>query len=70
MDDGNGSGRGGIAGIVAAVFLPLTFVTGVLGMNLAGLPGTEHPSAFMLAMLLMIGAGIGLAVFFKWKKWI
>ena len=36
MDDGNGSGCGGIAGIVAVVFLPLTFVTGVLGMNLAG----------------------------------
>ena len=58
-----------VLSIVAAVFLPLTFVTGVLGMNLAGQPGTENPSAFMLSMLLMVGAGTGLAVFFRWRKW-
>ncbi len=55
--------------LVAAVFLPLTFVTGALGMNVAGLPGTEHPAAFLIAMALMAGLGLGLAVFFKWKRW-
>lgn len=34
--------------LVTAVFLPLGFVTGLLGMNVAGLPGTEYPRAFWL----------------------
>jgi len=55
--------------LVAAVFLPLTFVAGLLGMNVAGLPGTEHPAAFMISMALMAGLGVGLVAFFKWKRW-
>jgi zinc transporter len=56
--------------VVAAIFLPLTFVTGLLGMNVAGLPGSEDPSAFAVAMLAMLGLGAGLGVIFKWKNWI
>lgn len=56
--------------VVAAIFLPLTFVTGLLGMNVAGLPGTSNPSAFLASILIMVGLGIGLAAFFKWKRWI
>jgi zinc transporter len=33
--------------VMAAVLLPHTFVTGLPGMNIAGLPGTENPAAFM-----------------------
>jgi len=32
--------------VVAAFFLPLGFLTGLLGINVAGLPGTETPYAF------------------------
>jgi zinc transporter len=56
--------------VVAAIFLPLTFVTGLLGMNVAGLPGTEDSSAFAVALLAMLGFGAGLGVIFKWKNWI
>jgi zinc transporter len=56
--------------VIAAIFLPLTFVTGLLGMNVAGLPGTNNPSAFALSLVIMAGFGTGLALFFKWKKWI
>ena len=56
--------------IVAAIFLPLSFVTGLLGMNVAGLPGTEDPDGFLISALVMIGLGIGLVAFFRWKKWI
>ena len=34
--------------IVATIFLPLSFLTGVFGMNVAGLPGIENPEAFRL----------------------
>jgi zinc transporter len=56
--------------VVAAIFLPLTFVTGLLGMNVAGLPGSEDPSAFAVAMLAMLALGAGLGVIFKCKNWI
>jgi zinc transporter len=56
--------------VVAAVFLPLSFVTGLLGMNVAGLPGTDAPSAFLYSVILMGALGVGLVLFFRWKKWI
>lgn len=56
--------------IVAAVFLPLTFLTGVMGMNVAGLPGTENPGAFTLLVVLMLAIGAGIVLLFRWKKWL
>ena len=56
--------------VVAAIFLPLTFVTGLLGMNVAGLPGTASPYGFAVATIVMIGLGFGLVFFFKWRKWL
>ncbi len=45
--------------IVAALFLPLGFVTGLLGVNVAGIPGAEHSGAvlavcFMLLLLTLL----------------
>ena len=31
--------------VVAAIFLPLGFLTGLLGVNVAGIPGTDSPWA-------------------------
>jgi zinc transporter len=58
-----------VLSVVAAVFLPLTFVTGLLGMNVGGLPGLENPRGFMISIVVMIAAAIGLAAFFRWKRW-
>ncbi len=55
--------------VVAAIFLPLTFVTGLLGMNVAGLPGTVSPYSFTFSTIVMVALGAGLAIFFKWRKW-
>lgn len=59
-----------VLSVVAAIFLPLTFVTGLLGMNVAGLPGLENPNGFLISAILMIVLSIGLVALFKWKKWI
>lgn len=37
-----------ILSIAAAVFLPLGLLSGILGMNVAGMPGTENPWAFAI----------------------
>jgi zinc transporter len=42
---------------LTAAFLPMTLITGIFGMNVAGLPGTEAAGAFGWTMLLILGAG-------------
>ncbi len=59
-----------VLSVVAVIFLPLSFLTGLLGMNVAGLPGTENPAGFTISAAVMISVGIALVVFFRWKKWI
>lgn len=56
--------------VVAAIFLPLTFVTGLLGMNVDGLPGTHSPFGFAISAAIMLLLGVGLVGYFRWRKWI
>ena len=59
-----------VLSVVAAIFLPLTFVTGLLGMNVGGLPGLESPRGFLGSVVVMIVAAAALLSFFRWKKWL
>ncbi len=56
--------------IVAAIFLPLGFLTGLFGMNVAGLPGLEDPSAFMTVSGIMLGLAVIALIIFRFKRWI
>ncbi|HSB58419.1 MAG TPA: CorA family divalent cation transporter [Methyloceanibacter sp.] len=51
-----------VLAIVTTVFLPATLVTGVFGMNVAGLPLTQNADGFLWAMVLTAGA----AAFVYW----
>lgn len=44
--------------VIAGVFLPLSFVTGLLGMNVAGIPGASSPTAFVVITLVLVAVGI------------
>lgn len=59
-----------VLSVVAAIFLPLTFITGLLGMNVGGLPGLEYRHGFTASMVIMVIAAIGLVAFFRWKRWL
>jgi zinc transporter len=56
--------------VVAAIFLPLTFITGLLGMNVAGLPGTENPRGFFYSALIMLASLAGLVLYFRSRRWL
>lgn len=58
-----------VLSIVAAIFLPLTFVTGLLGMNVGGLPGIDSDRGFMTSVLVMLGCGILVAAVLRLKRW-
>jgi zinc transporter len=46
-----------VLSVVAAVFLPLTFLTGLLGVNLAGIPFAREPWVFWAFCLLLAATG-------------
>ncbi len=54
--------------IVAAIFLPLGFLTGLMGINVGGMPGVEDGDAFWIVVALCAAIGFGQVIFFwKWK---
>jgi zinc transporter len=56
--------------VTAFIFLPLTFITGLLGMNVEGIPFAQHPWAFwgVVAFCGVIGAAV--MGWFAWKHWL
>lgn len=58
-----------VLSIVTAIFLPMTFVTGLLGMNVGGLPGLDNPRGFFGAVSVMATATVVILGLFRWKKW-
>ncbi|WP_299046878.1 zinc transporter ZntB [uncultured Tateyamaria sp.] len=64
-------GRNGyVLSIVAAVFLPLGFVTGLFGVNVAGVPGTGTPWAFAALCLALVAMTAGAVWVLRRIKWI
>lgn len=56
--------------LVAAIFLPLGFLTGLLGVNVGGIPGADNKMAFFIFCMLL-GVVIALQILlFKRKKWL
>ncbi|MDH5564381.1 MAG: zinc transporter ZntB [Nitrospirota bacterium] len=56
--------------VLAGIFLPITFVTGLLGINVGGIPGSEDPWAFTTVCLTLTAAGLLLVGIFRWLKWL
>ena len=46
-------------GVVATVFLPLSFLTGLLGINVAGMPGSHNPVAFWVVCAILTVLALG-----------
>lgn len=56
--------------IISTIFIPLTFIVGVYGMNFAHMPEPRWPFGYCLVWVVMLAVGIGLLAYFKWRKWI
>ena len=55
--------------IVAAIFLPLGFLTGLLGINVGGIPGADYEGSFLIFCAILTGVVIAQIAVFKWLKW-
>jgi magnesium transporter len=55
--------------IIATIFIPLTFIAGIYGMNFQYMPELAWQWGYFGALGFMVVLGLGLAAFFKAKKW-
>ena len=55
---------------ISLIFMPLTFIVGVYGMNFKHMPELEWRYGYFITLLAMLGIGIGMFSYFKRKKWL
>jgi magnesium transporter len=55
--------------IISTIFIPLTFIAGVYGMNFVYMPELRSRWGYPLTWLVMVAIAAGMIRFFKKKKW-
>jgi magnesium transporter len=55
--------------IVATIFIPLTFVAGVYGMNFFNMPELEWKYGYLGVWMIIVAISIGMILYFRRKKW-
>jgi len=56
--------------VISGIFLPLAFLTGLLGINIGGMPGVEDSRAFWIFCGMIAGLLIAEVFLFRRLKWI
>lgn len=56
--------------IIATIFIPLTFIAGLYGMNFSYMPELEHPYAYPAVLVLMALMAAAMVIYFRKKKWL
>ena len=55
--------------IVATIFIPLTFIAGIYGMNFVNMPELEWKYGYLAVWIVMILVLLSMLIFFRVKKW-
>ncbi|WP_238369982.1 zinc transporter ZntB [Heliomarina baculiformis] len=55
-----------VLSVVAAIFLPLGLITGLLGINVGGMPGSNDPNAFWAVCVMLVVITAGEIWLFRW----
>lgn len=59
-----------VLSVITAIFLPLGFFTGLFGINVGGMPGTENASGFWYVVAGMVILLVLQLVYFRWRRWL
>ena len=55
--------------IVSAIFIPLTFIAGIYGMNFENMPELRSPTGYFWILFVMAAIAIGEIIYFKRRGW-
>jgi magnesium transporter len=56
--------------IMASIFIPLTFIAGIYGMNFENMPELRAAWGYPLLLVIMAAVAIGMIVYFRRKRWL
>lgn len=56
--------------LMASIFIPLTFVAGIYGMNFENMPELHSRNGYFTVLAVMAILGVGMTLFFRRKGWI
>jgi magnesium transporter len=56
--------------LIATIFMPLTFIAGVYGMNFAFMPELSYPWAYPAVIGFMLCVAVGLLLYFRRRHWL
>jgi len=55
--------------IITTIFVPLSFLAGLYGMNFDSIPELHHPNGYHILLGVMFSLGLGLLIWFRKKGW-
>ncbi|MCE5214453.1 MAG: magnesium/cobalt transporter CorA [Methanobacterium sp.] len=56
--------------VISTIFVPLTFIVGLYGMNFKEMPELQYPYSYPLVLLIMLLIAVSMLIFFRRKRWI
>ncbi|MDW5288443.1 magnesium/cobalt transporter CorA [Formosa sp. PL04] len=56
--------------IMSSIFIPLTFIAGIYGMNFDNMPELHHRNGYPILILVMVIMFVFMIIYFKRKKWL
>lgn len=56
--------------IIATIFMPLTFLAGIYGMNFEYMPELKWRYGYFIILIIMLSIGLAMVIYFRKKKWI
>lgn len=56
--------------LLSAIFLPLSFLTGLLGTNVGGIPGAQSANGFAVASAVLAAIGLLIVLVFRFGRWL
>jgi magnesium transporter len=56
--------------ILSSIFIPLTFIVGVYGMNFANMPELQYKYGYFILLGVMLMVFVSIIFYFKRRKWL
>jgi magnesium transporter len=56
--------------LMASIFIPLTFIAGIYGMNFEAMPELSKPWAYPMVISIMVAVAVGMLWYFRRRGWL